>query len=53
MQCVATFKEFYDILTKTHNQHKKKPAELEKELRKVIKRGKEMLQGLQPQARFV
>ena len=51
MQCVGTFKEFYDLLTETHKRHKKKPSELEKELRKVIKRGKEMLQELQD--RFV
>lgn len=53
MQCLATFEEFYNLLTETHNQHKRKPAELEKELREVIKKGKEMLQGLQRQDRFV
>ena len=47
MQCVATFEQFYNLLTETHNQHKKKPTELEKELRKVIKKGKHILEGLQ------
>lgn len=53
MQCEQTFKEFFDLLTATYEQHKRKPQDLEKALRKVIKRGKEVLQKLQGQDRFV
>ena len=53
MQCEGTFEEFYDLLNETFEQHKRQPQDLKKELRKVIKRGKEMLQELQRQARFV
>lgn len=51
MQCEGTFEEFYDLLNETFEQHKRQPQDLKKELRKVIKRGKEMLQELQRQAR--
>lgn len=53
MQCEGTFEDFFDLLTKTYEQHKKKPKILETELGKVIERGKEMLQELQRQDRFV
>jgi len=53
MQREGTFKEFFDFLTETYEKHKRKPQNLEKELRKVIKRGKEMLQELQRRDRFV
>lgn len=53
MQCEGTFKEFFDLLTTTYEENKKKPQDLEKALKKVIKRGKEMLQKLQPEDRFV
>ncbi|XP_068733285.1 uncharacterized protein [Montipora capricornis] len=51
MQCEGTFKEFYDLLTEKYEKHKEKPQHLERALRKVIKRGKEMLQELQRQDR--
>ena len=53
MQWERTYKEFFDLITETYEQHKRKPQDLEKALRKVIKREKEVLEKSQGQDRFV
>lgn len=49
----GSFQEFLDLLTQTLERNRDYPHTLQQELKKLIKTGKDMVQNIQCQDRFV